>query len=29
LDTHLTPNQMNYITKTARMLKQTSVGVIL
>ena len=29
LDTHLTPNQLNYITKTARMLKQTSVGTIL
>ncbi|MDA9887261.1 hypothetical protein N9D55_07490 [Flavobacteriaceae bacterium] len=29
LDTHLSPNQMNYITKTARMLKQTSVGPIL
>jgi hypothetical protein len=29
LDTHLTPNQMQYITKTARMLKQTSVGTIL
>ena len=29
LDTHLTPNQMNYITKTARILKQTSVGTVL
>ena len=29
LDTNLSPNQMNYITKTARMLKQTSVGAIL
>jgi len=29
LDTHLTTNQMNYITKTAKMLKQTSVGAVL
>jgi hypothetical protein len=29
IDTHLNPNQMNYITKTAKMLKQTSVGGIL
>ena len=29
IDTNLNPNQMNYITKTAKMLKQTSVGGIL
>ena len=29
IDTNLNPNQMNYITKTAKMLKQTSIGGIL
>ena len=28
IDTNLNTNQMNYITKTARMLKQTSGGIL-
>ena len=28
IDTHLNPNQMNYITKSAKMLKQTPRGIL-